>query len=234
MPTYQENLQALAEWRRVSYQELHLATNGFSYSKLIGVWSFGSVYQGTLSDGLNIAVKVFNLELERAFKSFDIECEVLRNIRHWNLVKIINSFSNIDFKPLVLEFMPSGNLEKWLYSHNHFWDILHRLNIMIDVASALECLHHGYTTPAIHCDLKPKNILLDDDTVAHLGDFGIAKLLGEEDSTIHTMTLATIGYMAPEYGSKGIVSTKSDAYSFGILLMETFIRKKPTDKSFVG
>ena len=197
MATDQENLQALVEWRRVSYQELHQATNGFSDSNLLGVGSFGSVYQGTLSDGLSIAVKVFNLELEGAFKSFDIECEVLRNIRHRNLVKIISSCSNIDFKALVLEFMPSGSLEKWLYSHNHFLDILHRLNIMIDVASGLEYLHHGYTTPVIHCDLKPSNVLLDEDMVAHLGDFGIAKLLGEEDSTIQTMTLATIGYMAP-------------------------------------
>ncbi|XVF78830.1 hypothetical protein PTKIN_Ptkin14bG0168600 [Pterospermum kingtungense] len=68
---------------------------------------------------------------------------------------------------------------------------------MIDVASALEYLHHGYTTPVIHCDLKPNNVLLDEDMVAHLGDFGISKLLGDEDSTIHTITLATFGYMAP-------------------------------------
>ncbi|XP_022735494.1 probable LRR receptor-like serine/threonine-protein kinase At3g47570 [Durio zibethinus] len=234
LPTAQENFPALAEWRRVSYQELQQATYGFSESKLLGVGSFGSVYQGILSDGLSVAVKVFNLELEGAFKSFDVECEVLRNIRHRNLVRIISSCSNIDFKALVLEFMPSGSLEKWLYSHNHFLDILHRLNIMIDVASALEYLHHGYTTPVIHCDLKPNNILLDEDMVAHLGDFGIAKLLGEHDSTIHTMTLATIGYMAPEYGSEGIVSTKGDVYSFGILLMETFTRKKPTDEIFAG
>ncbi|XVE53133.1 hypothetical protein DITRI_Ditri02bG0179900 [Diplodiscus trichospermus] len=184
-PNDQENLQALAEWRRVSYQDLHQATDGFSDSKLLGVGSFGLVYHGTLSDGSSIAVKVFNLELEGAFKSFDIECEVLLNIRHRNLVKIISSCSNIDFKALVLEFMPSGSLEKWLYSHNLFLDILLRLNITIDVASALEYLHHGYTTPVINCDLKPNNILLNEDIVAHLGDFGIAKLLGN-------------GYMAPE------------------------------------
>ncbi|WRX29574.1 Protein kinase domain - like 10 [Theobroma cacao] len=210
LPTDQENLQALAEWRRVSYQELHQATNGFSESKLFGVGSFGSVYQGTLSDGLNIAVKVFNLQSEGAFKSFDIECEVLRNIRHRNLVKIISSCCNLDFKGLVLELMPNGSLEKWLYSHNHFLDTLHRLNIMIDVASALEYLHHGCTTPVIHCDLKPSNVLLDEDMVAHLGDFGIAKLLGEkEDSTIHTMTLATIGYMAPGKENKSSGKIKS-------------------------
>ncbi|XVF78262.1 hypothetical protein PTKIN_Ptkin14bG0117200 [Pterospermum kingtungense] len=159
------NEQALEEWRRVSYQELYHATSGFSDSKLLGVGSFGSAFQGTLSDGLSIA---------------------------------------------------------------------ERLNIMIDVASALEYLHHGYMTPVIHCRLKPSNVLLDEDMVAHLGDFGIAKLLGEEDSTIQTMTLATIGYTATEFGSEGIVSTKSDVYSFGILLMETFTRKKPTDEVFSG
>ncbi|WRX28927.1 Protein kinase domain - like 10, partial [Theobroma cacao] len=187
-----ENSIGLAKWRRISYQELYQATNGFCESKLLGVGSFGSVYQGTFSDGLNIAIKVFNLEFERSFKSFDVECEVLRNIRHRNLVKIISSCCNVDFKALVLEFMPNGSLEKWLYSHNYFLNILHRLNIMIDVASALEYLHHGQTSPVAHCDLKPNNVLLDEDMVAHLGDFGIAKLLSKEDSTVQTITLATI------------------------------------------
>ncbi|XVF18542.1 hypothetical protein REPUB_Repub11eG0031400 [Reevesia pubescens] len=224
----------LGTWRRISYHELQQATEGFCESNLLGVGGFGSVYQGTLPDGMSIAVKVFNLELERGFKSFEVECEVLRNIRHRNLVKIISSCCNLDFKGLVLEFMPNGSLEKWLYSHNHFLDILQRLNIMIDVASALEYLHHGHTTSVVHCDLKPSNVLLDGDMVAHLGDFGIAKLLGEEDSVIQTMTLATIGYMAPEYGTEGVISLKGDVYSFGILLMETFTRKKPTDELFSG
>ncbi|XVF18646.1 hypothetical protein REPUB_Repub11eG0040600 [Reevesia pubescens] len=207
LPIERETSDDLAKWRRISYQELHQATNGFCESKLLGVGSFGSVYQGTLSDGLSIAVKVFNLELEGSFKSFDVECEVLRNIRHRNLVKIISSCCNLDFKALALEFMPNGSLEY---------------------------LHHGQTIPVAHCDLKPGNVLLDEDMVAHLGDFGIAKLLGEENSTVQTITLATIGYMAPEYGADGIVSIKGDVYSFGILLIETFTRKKPTDEIFVG
>ncbi|XP_052886991.1 receptor kinase-like protein Xa21 [Gossypium arboreum] len=225
----------LGTWRRFSYHELRQATDGFKDSRLLGNGSYGSVFQGILRDGTIIAVKVFKLELERAFKSFDVECDVLRNTRHRNLVKVISSCSNdLNFKALVLEFMPNGSLDKWLYSNTQYLDILQRLNIMIDVASALEYLHHGNATPVVHCDLKPNNVLLDEDMVAHLSDFGIAKLLSEEVSMIQTMTMATFGYMAPEYGVEGIVSTKGDVYSFGILLMEIITRKKPTDEMFAG
>ncbi|KAM7515047.1 hypothetical protein LguiA_004630 [Lonicera macranthoides] len=219
-------------WRRVSYTELLQATNGFNESNLLGAGGVGSVYKGTLSNEVNVAVKVFNLQLEGAFKSFDVECEVLRNIRHRNLPKIVSSCSNPDFLALVLEYMPNGSLEKWLYSHNYCLTILERLNIMIDVAFALEYLHHGQTMPIIHCDLKPSNVLLDKDMIAHVCDFGIAKLLGEDEFMAQTKTLATIGYMAPEYIRQGLVSTKADVYSYGILLMETFTRKKPTDEIF--
>ncbi|KAJ4848050.1 hypothetical protein Tsubulata_015832 [Turnera subulata] len=172
------------------------------------------------------------MQQERAIKSFDAECEVLSNIRHRNLVKIISSCTNRDFKALILEYMANGSLEKLLYSHNYSLDILQRLNIMIDVASGLDYLHHGYSRAVVHCDLKPSNVLLDSGMTAHVSDLGIAKLLGEEDSMAQTKTLATVGYMAPEYGSEGIVSTRGDVYSFGILLMETFTRKKPTDEMF--
>ncbi|ESR62166.1 hypothetical protein CICLE_v10018259mg, partial [Citrus x clementina] len=220
--------------RRISYLELRLATNGFSESNLLGTGIFSSVYKATFADGMNAAIKVFNFQEDRALKSFDAECEVMRRIRHRNLVKIFSSCSNPGFKALILQYMPQGSLERWLYSHNYLLNIEQRLDIMIDVASALEYLHQGYSTSIIHCDLKPSNVLLDDDMVAHLGDFGIAKLLDGVDSMKQTMTLATIGYMAPEYGSEGIVSTSGDVYSFGILMMETLTRRKPTDEMFTG
>ncbi|XVF87307.1 hypothetical protein PTKIN_Ptkin18bG0109500 [Pterospermum kingtungense] len=229
-----EDLLPLKIWRRISYKELLRATNGFDECNLIGSGSFGSVYRGKLSDGMDVAIKVFNMQSEGGFKSFDVECETMRNIFHRNLVKVISSCSNVDFKSLILEFMPNGSLENWLYSYNYFLNVLQRIDIMIDVALALEYLHFGCSIPVIHCDLKPSNILLDEDMVAHVGDFGIAKLLKEDDSLRQTMTLATFGYMAPEYGSTGIVSRKGDVYSYGILLMETFTRKKPTDEIFSG
>ncbi|XP_057483879.1 receptor kinase-like protein Xa21 isoform X1 [Actinidia eriantha] len=221
-------------FERVTYQELLRATEGFSESNLLGIGSFGSVYKGILTNGTILAIKVFNLQVESAFKSFDTECEILRNIRHRNLTKVISSCSSPDFKALILEYMPNGNLEKWLYSHNYFLDISKKLEILIDVACALEYLHHGYSTPVLHLDLKPSNVLLDEDMVARVSDFGIAKFLGDDENAAHTKTIATLGYMAPEYGSEGLVSTKCDVYSFGIMLMETFTRTSPTDEKFIG
>ncbi|CDP17288.1 unnamed protein product, partial [Coffea canephora] len=226
------NLSLVVMPERISYFELLKATNGYSESNLLGTGSFGSVYRGTLDDGRVVAAKVFNLQVEGAFRSFDVECEVLRNLRHRNLTGVITSCSNPEFKALVLEFMPNGSLEKWLYSHNYFLNLMQRLDILIDVACALQYLHCGYSTPVIHCDLKPSNVLLDQDMVAHLSDFGLTKLLAEDNSITYTETLATLGYLAPEYGLEGLVSTKCDTYSFGIMMMEVFTRTKPNSEMF--
>ncbi|XP_057459453.1 receptor kinase-like protein Xa21 [Actinidia eriantha] len=231
----EDNLVLVRAPKRFSYQELLQATNGFAECNLLGMGSFSSVYKGILSDGLIFAIKVFDMELEGSSKSFDIECKVMRNLRHRNLIKVIGSCSNLDFKALVVDYMPNGNLEKWLHNvHGYCLDILQRMNIMIDVASALEYLHYGYLIPVVHCDVKPSNVLLDEDMVAHLGDYGIAKLLSKQESMAQTETLATIGYIAPEYGSEGMVSIKGDVYSYGVMLLETFTGRKPMDELFIG
>ncbi|XP_050290288.1 probable LRR receptor-like serine/threonine-protein kinase At3g47570 [Quercus robur] len=222
------------DWRMISYQELCRGTNNFCESNLLGIGGFGTVYKGILSDGTTVAVKVLNLPLEDAFKSFDAECKVLRALRHRNLVKVISVCSSPQFKALVLQYMSNYSLEKWIYSHNYCLNLVQRVGIMVDIASALDYLHNGQLESVVHCDLKPSNILLDEDMVAHVGDFGIAKILAENKDATQTRTIGTIGYIAPEYGSEGRVSTKCDIYSYGIILLEMITRKKPTDEMFVG
>ncbi|PHT54324.1 hypothetical protein CQW23_08786 [Capsicum baccatum] len=96
---------------------------------------------------------------------------------------------------------------------------------MLDAAMGIEYLHHGHVTPIVHCDLNPANILLDDDMVSHVGDFGISKILAVSKSTAYTETLGTLGYIA-----QGIVSTNGDVYSYGIVLMEVLTKRRPTDE----
>ncbi|XP_042940060.1 probable LRR receptor-like serine/threonine-protein kinase At3g47570 [Carya illinoinensis] len=146
------------------------------------------MYKGILSDRTIVAVKVPRLQLSDALQSFDVECKVLRTIRHRNLVKVITTCTNPEFRALVLEYMSKGNLERWLYSHNYCLDLLRRINIVVDVASALDYLHHGQSESILHCDLKPTNILLDEDMVTHVGDFGIAKIL-VKNKMQHTLKL---------------------------------------------
>ncbi|GMP95372.1 hypothetical protein CsSME_00044447 [Camellia sinensis var. sinensis] len=176
------------QFLQLSYRELFQATHGFSAANLIGKGGYGSVYKGFLNSGEQIVtVKVLNLHEHGANKSFLAECEALKNIRHRNLVKIITSCSTIDFrgndfKALVFEFMENGSLESWLHSsllkqqEPKKLNFVQRLNIAIDVASAMDYLHNHCEMTFIHCDLKSSNILIDGDLCAHVSDFGLAKI----------------------------------------------------------
>ncbi|KAG9139875.1 hypothetical protein Leryth_015253 [Lithospermum erythrorhizon] len=187
-----------------------------------------------MNDGTIVAVKVLNLQVQGALESFDIECEVLRNLRHLNLTKVISSCSNGDsFKALVLEYMSNGSLDEWLHSGRGFLNVLQRLNIIIDVAHAIEYLHYDFSSPIVHCDVKPSNVLLDETMTARLSDSGLTRFLNDEASFIHTKALATLGYIAPEHGIQGLVSKACDVYSFGIWSWRLLRRRSQVMKCLV-
>lgn len=201
----------------VSYDEILRATKNFSSENLIGTGSFGSVFRGALvkegsTTATAVAIKVMNLSIRGASKSFIAECEALRNVRHRNLVKLITScsscdFANNDFLALVYEFMGNGSLDDWLRDKRRHEEDDHeglsfdeRLDIAIDVASAMDYLHHDCDAPVVHCDLKPSNVLLDVEMTAKVGDFGLARLIMEKDGISATSSewlKGTLGYIPP-------------------------------------
>ena len=198
----------------VSYSQLVRATNGFSETNLLGSGSFGTVYRGELNgqegETTNlVAVKVLKLQTPKALQSFTAECEALRVLRHRNLVKIITICSSIDsrgndFKAIVYDFMRNGSLDGCLHrnandqAEQRELNLLERVTILLDVAYALDYLHCHGPEPVVHCDLKSSNVLLDADMVAHVGDFGLAKILVErsslQQSTSSMGFRGTIGY----------------------------------------
>ncbi|CAD6341799.1 unnamed protein product [Miscanthus lutarioriparius] len=235
------------QYERISYLALSRGTNEFSEDNLLGSGRYGAVYKCILDNqDKTLAVKVFNLCQSGSSKSFEAECEAMRRIRHRRLIKIITCCSSTDpqgqeFKALVFEFMPNGSLDLWLHKKSQLTSsrtlsLSQRLDIAVDIVTAVEYLHNNCQPQVIHCDLKPSNILLAEDMSARVGDFGISKFLPEntriQNSYSSIGIRGSIGYVAPEYGEGSAISTSGDIYSLGILLLEMFTSRSPTDNMF--
>ncbi|RVX18990.1 putative LRR receptor-like serine/threonine-protein kinase [Vitis vinifera] len=224
-------------------REIEIATGGFDEANLLGKGSFGRVYKAIINDGKTVvAVKVLQEECVQGYRSFKRECQILSEIRHRNLVRMIGSTWNSGFKAIVLEYIGNGNLEQHLYpggsdEGGSELKLRERMGIAIDVANGLEYLHEGCPVQVVHCDLKPQNVLLDNDMVAHVADFGIGKLISGDKPRGHVTTTTaflrgSVGYIPPEYGQGIDVSTRGDVYSFGVMMLEMITRKRPTNEMF--
>lgn len=202
--------KVMSNFPRITYKELSEATGGFDDQRKVGSGGYGHVYRGVLPDGTQIAVKVLHLKSGNSTKSFHRECQVLKRIRHRNLIRIITTCSLPDFKALVLPYMANGSLESRLYASRRSSDlsIIQRVNICSDIAEGLAYLHHHSPVKVIHCDLKPSNVLLNDEMTAVVSDFGISRLImsveGGNNGSTHNMRNSTanvlcgsIGYIAP-------------------------------------
>ncbi|KAG2242414.1 hypothetical protein Bca52824_095743 [Brassica carinata] len=216
---------------RFTFKDLQSATNNFSIK--LGQGGFGSVYEGTLPDGSRLAVK--KLEgIGQGKKEFRAEVSIIGSIHHLHLVRLRGFCAEGAHRLLVYEFLAKGSLEKWIFRRRDGdilldWDT--RFNIALGTAKGLAYLHEDCDARIIHCDIKPENILLDDNFNAKVSDFGLAKLMTREQSHVFTTMRGTRGYLAPEWITNYAISEKSDVYSYGMVLLELIGGRKNYDPS---
>jgi len=211
--------------KRYKFLEVKKMTNSFKVK--LGQGSFGTVYQGKLHTGSLVAVKLLNASSKRNGEDFINEVASISRTSHVNIVTLLGFCLEGRKKALIYEFMANGSLDKFIYNRGPAtiaslsWENLYQISI--GIARGLEYLHRGCNTKILHFDIKPHNILLDENFCPKISDFGLAKLCPRNESIISMSdTRGTMGYLAPEMINRhfGGVSQKSDVYSYGMMLLE--------------
>ncbi|XP_042036028.1 LRR receptor-like serine/threonine-protein kinase FEI 1 [Salvia splendens] len=200
---------------------------------VIGAGGFGTVYKLAMDDGNIFALKRIVKVNEGFDRFFERELEILGSIKHKYLVNLRGYCNSPTSKLLIYDFLSGGSLDEALHERADQLDWEVRLNVIMGAAKGLAYLHHDCSPRIIHRDIKSSNILLDGNFDARVSDFGLAKLLEDEESHITTIVAGTFGYLAPEYMQSGRATEKTDVYSFGVLVLEIVSGKRPTDASFI-
>lgn len=222
---------------KMTYELLKEITNGFSDDRIVGSGTFGKVYKGVHKDGQEIAVKLLKDSISGIDnKEFLQEFRNLTRLKHQNIVKLVGFCDEAEDVPmnyegktivaqrmhraLCFEYMRKGSLEKHLYDEHQGFGWRERYKIIKGICEGLKHLHMGLEGPVYHLDLKPGNILLDDNMAPKIADFGLSKVLGEDSTKKTIARLGTPGYCPPEFINHQLISTKFDIFSLGVIIIE--------------
>ncbi|KAK9085001.1 hypothetical protein Sjap_025412 [Stephania japonica] len=224
-----EETNAKFELPTFDLNTIMVATENFSLDNKLGSGGFGSVYKGRLPDGREIAVKRLSKSSGQGVKEFKNEVVLIAKLQHRNLVQILGCCVEEEEKMLIYEYMPNKSLDFLLFDRTRStsldWGM--RRNIILGIARGVLYLHQDSRLRIIHRDLKASNILLDAEMNPKISDFGMARIFGGNQTQGNTnRVVGTFGYMSPEYAMDGLFSTKSDVFSFGVLLLEIISGKK--------
>ncbi|KAJ8749826.1 hypothetical protein K2173_013229 [Erythroxylum novogranatense] len=217
-----------------TYEELAMATDGFSNANLLGQGGFGYVHKGVLPNGKEVAVKQLKAGSGQGEREFQAEVEIISRVHHKHLVSLVGYCITGSQRLLVYEFVPNNTLEFHLHGKGRpTMDWPTRQKIALGSAKGLAYLHEDCHPKIIHRDIKASNILLDFKFEAKVADFGLAKFSSDVNTHVSTRVMGTFGYLAPEYASSGKLTDKSDVFSFGVMLLELITGRRPLDQSFM-